>query len=156
MSDCCWTTSLLFYIGLAVVLKLLYKLGCFVNRNYVRKGHDAQERYGKDSWVFVTGATGGIGLETCKYAAKEKGLNVILAGRNPEKLKQCQKEVEAANPKIKTKTVKLDFDESNDISYYQKVVDEVKDLDVSILVNNAGVMYMGAFENITCEQIKQM
>lgn len=104
----------------------------------------------------VTGATAGIGFEICRYAAKEKNLNVVLVGRNIDKLKQCQKEIQDANPKIQTRTLKLDFNESTELSYYQNAADEVKDLDISIFVNNAGVMHLEPFESLTLEQIKEM
>jgi short-subunit dehydrogenase len=60
-------------------------------------------------------------------------------------LKKIEKEVKKVNPKIETKLVSLDFNESTEVSYYQRVCDEVKDLDVSILINNAGVMPLAKY-----------
>lgn len=152
--DCC-LTSLVYYVGLIVVLQLVIKIGYFINRNFVRQGYNTEERYGKNSWIAVTGATSGIGKEICKYTAKEKNLNVVLIGRNPEKLKKAEAEVKAANSKIKTKTYQFDFNQSTDVETYQKVSDDLKDLDISIFVNNAGIMPLGAWKDLTAETVKE-
>ncbi len=44
------------------------------------------ERYGANSWALVTGASDGIGKGFCQELAN-KGFNIILIARNPEKLK---------------------------------------------------------------------
>ncbi|CAI2375417.1 unnamed protein product [Moneuplotes crassus] len=157
MTDCdCCITKAVFYIGLLFVLQCLIKFAYFINRNFVRKGHDVHERYGKDSWIAVTGATSGIGKELCLHAAKEKGLNVVIIGRNPEKLKATEAEVKKANPKIKTKTYRFDFNDSTSIDEYQKLSDDLKDLDISIFVNNAGLMPLHYWKDFPLEAIKEI
>lgn len=61
-----------------------------------------------------------------------------------------------ANGKVKTKTCILDFTESTDVSHYQHLSDELKDLDISIIVNNAGIMEFGSFLDFQIEDIKKM
>ena len=118
-SWCCFTAC--FYkaaliIGTIVILRMALAIAFSINRKFFRKGYDFHERYGKDSYVLVTGATAGIGLEIWKYAA-EKGINVLLAGRSKEKLEKAESTVLKVNPKIKTKTVQIDFNKSTDLSY---------------------------------------
>jgi short-subunit dehydrogenase len=156
LMDLCSISNLVYFLGLAVLVKGLAKFGFFVNRWFVRKPHDVHERYGKDSWILVTGATAGIGLGICKYAASDKNLNVVLVGRNSDKLKKSEQEVKEANPKIKTKTLVLDFNASTDLEYYYKALEPVKDLDISIIVNNAGVASICDLEEVTQESLKEM
>jgi short-subunit dehydrogenase len=156
LMDFCTINNLVYFFGLVVLVKGLARFGFFVNRWFVRKPHDVHERYGKDSWILVTGATAGIGLEICKYAASDKNMNVVLVGRNSDKLNKCELEVKEANPKIKTKTLVLDFNASTDLDYYYKALEPVKNLDISIIVNNAGVMNVCGFDEVTQELLKEM
>ena len=82
-------------------------------------------------------------------------MNVILVGRNPEKLENSEKLVKNANKDIQTRCVVFDFNKSREASHYQDLFDKVKDLDISIVVNNAGVLYFGRFKDLTNEQIIQ-
>jgi FlaA1/EpsC-like NDP-sugar epimerase len=75
------------FVGLVKIIGALVRLGLALRRKYARQPFDLVERYGKGSWVFVTGSTRGIGLQYCKYIA-EHGLNVILTGRNKEILEK--------------------------------------------------------------------
>lgn len=50
------------------------------------------QRYGKNAWVIVTGASDGIGKQFClKFG--EIGFNIILIGRNQQKLDDVAKEL---------------------------------------------------------------
>jgi len=154
-SDSCCLTTAVYYVGLIVVLRLLLSIAFSIYRNFVRKGHDLHQRYGTDSWVLVTGATAGIGFQICRYAA-EKGLNVVISGRDKDKLVKCEKEIQAVNPKIKTRTLRLDFNETQDVKHYHRVADEVADLDIALLVNNAGVLHCRPFTEILASDVMEM
>lgn len=82
-------------------------------------------------------------------------MNVVLSGRNMNKLKKAEEEVKKVS-KVQTKLLKIDFNESTDIDFYQSVVEQVADIDVSILINNAGVMYCKPFPNSTYEELKDI
>ena len=135
---CCWYYLFLF-VGLFSVGSFLYTLSKAIYRNLLRKPLDFEERYGKGSWAFVTGATSGIGLAMCKDLAG-KGFNIVLAGRSKEKLKIAEKEVKDTCKNIKTRGVIFDLNESNEIRYFDKIYAQVEDLDISIFINNAGVL----------------
>ena len=74
----------------------------------------------------------------CKDLA-EKGLNIVLAGRSKERLDAAEKEVKATCKSVQTRWVLVDLNESMEVNFFDKVFNQVKDLDISILVNNAGV-----------------
>ena len=55
----------------------------------------------------------------------------------------AQRAIQGVNPKCEVKLVEFDFTETTDhaVEWYQKgIIDKIKDLDISILINNAGYM----------------
>ncbi|EER22907.1 oxidoreductase,short chain dehydrogenase, putative [Coccidioides posadasii C735 delta SOWgp] len=93
----------------------------------------------KGSWALVTGASDGIGKEYALQIAR-KGYNIILVSRSASKLSAVASEITSANPNILTKTVSMDFSENNDEDY-EKLKDIIKDLEISILINNVGLSH---------------
>jgi len=92
------------------------------------------------SWAVVTGSTDGIGKAYAKELAR-KGLNILLISRSVEKLKETQSEIETAtNNKVSVKTLAVDFSTA-DKATYQRIQNELKSIDLGILVNNVGVSY---------------
>ncbi|KAM3927295.1 very-long-chain 3-oxoacyl-CoA reductase-B-like [Leptodactylus fuscus] len=93
------------------------------------------KKYG--GWAVVTGATDGIGKAYAEELAK-RGFDIVLISRTLEKLKRVAKEIEQKT-KRKTKVIQLDFTGGPEI--YPKVEQELKSLDIGILVNNVGMIY---------------
>ena len=75
--------------------------------------------------ALVTGATSGIGLETAIRLA-ESGIHVTAAGRRKEKLIELQN-------KISCDIIEIDVREQ------EKIYSEFGELEIDILINNAGV-----------------
>ena len=113
------------------------------------------ERYGKNTWVLVTGASDGIGKAFCEEFARI-GFNVCLLARNMEKLKNVQEIIQKLNPNIKTKIVIADLAKSYDDNLIAHMTEETKDLDVSILVNNAGITIFKDFVSMTTDDVKEI
>jgi len=117
-------------------------------------------RYGEDSWAVITGSTDGIGKAAAIYLARQ-GFNIVLVSRTLAKLQTVAKEVEAeatkAGKKIKTKVISNDwtknFDAETHTSMYQQ---HLKDLDISILINNVGMADAGDFTDLSEQQIHNM
>lgn len=85
--------------------------------------------------VLITGATSGIG-EGCAKKFAQGGYNLILTGRNKEKLSQLKAELEAEGSEVLT----LAFD----IRDRQAAADAVRSLPdtwqkIDVLINNAGL-----------------
>ena len=96
------------------------------------------EKYG--SWVLITGASSGIGKEYAKQLAA-KQLNIILVARRQERLEALAKELNSAY-QIETKVIIADLATDDGI---QHVIDGTSDLEVGLLINNAGVEDSGHF-----------
>ena len=74
---------------LKVVLHLLYMIYKYLLMQLV--SNNLYLRYGsmnKRSWVLVTGATDGIGKAMCKVLASKYKFDIVMVGRNKEKLEK--------------------------------------------------------------------
>ncbi|KAK6537034.1 hypothetical protein TWF281_001236 [Arthrobotrys megalospora] len=86
----------------------------------------------------VTGAAGGIGLETCILFVKE-GASVILADINPEALEKATAIVRHFNADAKIKNVVCDVSNEESVQKLVASADEWGGVDV--MFNNAGIMH---------------
>lgn len=126
----------LFTIGSFTVLRTLLGVLKWVYVSFLRPAKNLK-KYG--SWAVVTGPTDGIGKGFAFQLAR-KGLNLILVGRNPDKLKDVSDSIKAKNGSTQIKTVVVDF--SGDLDEGVKRVQEaIEGLDVGVLINNVGVSY---------------
>ncbi|MCZ4282272.1 SDR family oxidoreductase [Kiloniella laminariae] len=101
----------------------------------------------KNRTVLVTGATSGVGLATVQ-TLKSSGYNVVLTGRNPDKVAECAQ---------KTGTSGYVLDVSSETSC-SKVVAQVEQEVGPLwgLVNNAGIWLEGNFETHTPADIRSV
>lgn len=88
----------------------------------------------------VTGANGGLGLETAKVLAT-KGATVVMAVRNQEKAAAAVEEIRAAAPQASLELVPLDLGSlaSVEAAATQILAGHER---IDLLINNAGVMAM--------------
>lgn len=86
----------------------------------------------------VTGANGGLGLETARVLAA-KGTHVVLAARNPQKTAQAIDLITQRTPGAQLTAVPLDLGSLASVAdAAAAILDQVPRVDV--LINNAGVM----------------
>ncbi len=90
-----------------------------------------KEKYGP--WALITGTSSGIGKEYALLLAAN-GLHIILVARNKEKLMLLEKEI-ATTYKVKTKVIVADLTQEEGVDL---VKNETSNLEVGLLVNNAG------------------
>lgn len=100
--------------------------------------------------VLISGPTSGIGFEMAKIFS-ENGFNLILVGRNKEKLEKISKELE--NEKCKCEIIVADL---SDPKSSKKIFEQTKDHEVEILVNNAGFGLYGEFLETDLEKEIEM
>lgn len=109
---------------------------------------------GQTSWAVITGATGGIGEAYCKLFARE-GLNIVAIARSVDNLQQLKTELTTLNPSVQVKLVQVDFAQEYNYAVLQDKLKELKELDVSILVNNVGVSDCSVFHDMNTAKIFQ-
>ena len=116
---------------------------------------DHLERYGgKGTWALVTGASDGIGLEFCMQLARQ-GFNIVLVSRSQDKLESVIAG-DLSQFGVKTRIVVADFSQKTNMEFYNDILCKVSDLDIGLVVVNAGVMNHGGFEKIETEKLQQM
>ena len=116
---------------------------------------DLATRYGRYTWAVITGASDGIGKAFAFELAKRE-FNIVLVGRNEEKLKNVEKELLAQYPKTQTRVVVKDFSLAYEEGFAEEIYQKIKDLDISILINNAGQSIRGYYHDISLSEIRNV
>jgi 17beta-estradiol 17-dehydrogenase / very-long-chain 3-oxoacyl-CoA reductase len=98
----------------------------------------------KNNWAIVTGSTSGIGEEFSNFLS-ENNFNLILFGRNQDKLNDIKINLEKINQHSLIKIYKFDFSED---SFYSKenfdyLRSEFSGKNLKILINNVGETTFG-------------
>lgn len=106
-------------------------------------------RYGE--WALVTGASSGIGAELARQIAAD-GMNVVLSARRSDRLARLASELEKAHG-IATRVVVADLAEREGQAV---LLDAVADLEIGLLVNNAGLGYQGRFDLQDGERLRRL
>ncbi len=100
---------------------------------------DLRTRY--PGWALVTGGSSGIGFGFSEALAKA-GFDVVLVARSEARLREAATAI-AERHRVKTRAVVQDLAAPNAA---QKLFDSVRDLEIGVLVNNAGTGWIGRFE----------
>jgi short-subunit dehydrogenase len=98
-----------------------------------------RQRYGE--WALVTGASSGIGLEFARALARD-GVSCVLTARREDRLRSLAREIEQAHG-VATRVVVADLADPHGVD---RVLSTVADLEVSVLINNAGFGYAGRLD----------
>jgi short-subunit dehydrogenase len=106
-----------------------------------------KKKYGP--WALVTGASSGIGKALSTQLAGN-GLNIVAVARNADNLNKLKKELEHSY-NINVKTIAADLSNSKS---YELINEQTKDLDIGLLIANAGTENNGLFSDneITSEE----
>ena len=95
-------------------------------------------RYGP--WALITGASHGLGAEFARQLAA-LGLNVVLVARSADELQARADELERT-ASVRTRAVPLDLSQDDAV---ERLIAATADLEVGLLVNNAGISIVGPF-----------
>ena len=87
----------------------------------------------------ITGPTDGIG-KAFAFQLARKGLNLVLVGRNPDKLKDVSDSIRTKYGNTQVKNVVVDFAGDLDEGV-GRIKEAIEGLDVGVLINNVGVSY---------------
>ncbi|MFT4940312.1 MAG: short-subunit dehydrogenase [Paraglaciecola sp.] len=110
-------------------------------------GNSMKELKGK--WALVTGASSGIGADLARLYAKA-GCHLIITARREQRLAELKKELSQQN-NIQIEIIQNDLSTETGP---QELFDAVEDkkIQVSILVNNAGIALSGKFSDIPLDK----
>lgn len=91
-------------------------------------------------WALVTGASSGIGAEFVRQLAPS-GVNFILAARRKERMQELSRDIKDKYG-VEAKIIETDLSTE---SGWQRVVSECENLEIGLLINNAGIQTHGSF-----------
>ena len=129
-------------LGKAISLYLLLKFADFVWFYFLRPS-DGYKRYqrGPQSYAVITGATDGIGKSLAKDLYR-KGFNVIVHGRNEQKLTATVAEIKALR---EDGTVEYFVaDATSPHVDFTEIAGRFDDLNITVFINNVGGTYLEA------------
>lgn len=102
-------------------------------------------------WALVTGASAGIGREFARQAAAS-GLDVVLVARRAERLEDVAAEL-TERYGARTRVVPLDLGREGILGPVREATD---DLDVGLLISNAGTGNPGPFISLPHERLREI
>ena len=109
------------------------------------------DKYLYGPWALVTGASSGIGEEFARHAAAN-GINVVLVARREERLKEVAAEL-TARYDIQARAVAVDLGRDG---FLDRVTEATDDLDIGLLVSNAGAGNPGPFISLPRERLREI
>jgi len=137
-------------IGFVRLLMYLIRVG--------EKRSGMVEKYGYGSYALVTGCTEGIG-RAFVFELARLGFNIVLLSRNKTKLEDLSKEIKKRyGENVKVHIEVKDFTEGDGLNrdYFPGLVERIKHLDISILVNNVGIDLIERFDEQKLEELKHL
>ncbi len=102
-------------------------------------------------WALITGANSGIGAAFADELAA-RGYNIVLVGRQKTAIAQAARDLIQKHA-IQTQEVIVDLSAPD---FLRQISDQTSDLDIGLLVSNAGGDAMGALLRIELPKLKQM
>jgi short-subunit dehydrogenase len=99
-------------------------------------------------WALVTGASRGLGAEFARQLAA-KGLNLVLAARSEDRLKELAYVLEHEY-NIAVKIIVIDLSREDLLDPIKKTTDS---LEIGLLVNNAGLSTVGFFLDMSADYL---
>ncbi|KAL2246878.1 very-long-chain 3-oxoacyl-CoA reductase 1-like [Sesamum indicum] len=123
-------------LGFFSTLKFSLSFLKWVYVNFLRPGKNLK-KYG--SWALITGPTDGIG-KAFAFQLARKGLNLVLVGRNPDKLKEVSESIKSKYGSTQIKNVVVDFSGDLDDGV-SRIKEAIQGLEIGVLINNVGVSY---------------
>jgi len=103
-----------------------------------RLGHWSSPAPLSQRWVVITGATSGLGLFTARAAA-ELGANLVLVGRDQDRLRRTRDEMRASCPSVRIEGLVADMASLADVRRLAGELTAITPV-IDVLVHNAGAI----------------
>ena len=140
-----WAGGLLGFMPIAALAVALWR----ARDAFGRRRGSLRQRYGE--WALVTGASAGIGAEFARALARD-GLSCVLVARREDRLKLLAEELERHH-RVATRVVAIDLTQPGASN---ALADRVADLEIGLLVNNAGFGGSGRFDKVATTRLEEM
>ena len=107
------------------------------------------EKYGP--WALVTGASSGLGAEFARQLAA-RGLNTILVARRQDRMEALAAEIQQTW-RVHTRIISVDLTADGAC---KRVAEQTEDLEIGLLINNAGYGLYGAYQDQDPDRLVNM
>jgi 17beta-estradiol 17-dehydrogenase / very-long-chain 3-oxoacyl-CoA reductase len=135
---------LLALIGTIWASLFIYKIFSFICIYFLRRSkilvyHHHHHNSSAPPWAIITGSSDGIGKQYA-YELAKLNFNIVLHGRNATKLHHVRTELHDSFPHLSFRVIVADASKSGPeaTSHIKEIVDSLRDLHVTILINNVG------------------
>jgi short-subunit dehydrogenase len=98
----------------------------------------------KGQWALITGASGGMGADFARQLGA-KGFHLVLTARRQKEMEELGREIQSSCPEVQIKILSGDLGNK---AFRTELMQATKDIDIHVLVNNAGFGAYGAFDAI--------
>jgi uncharacterized protein len=106
----------------------------------------------KGQWVWVTGASSGLGRELASQLANHHGANVVISARRADRLEALKTELEASAG-VEVRSLVVDLSVPADI---ERAIATVKEMNLAAVILNAGVGHLGFHHELSWEDFQSM
>lgn len=140
-------------IGTVATVPLFYRLLSFVHLYFIQPSKLPRYLHaGENTYALVTGASDGIGVELVRQLLA-RGFNVILHGRNLDKLSRIQQDLSKQFPSRRTAIIAATADDPlNSVPKIEKLVRDIEKQGghLTVLINNVGgtLMYGPTYRSL--------
>jgi short-subunit dehydrogenase len=110
----------------------------------LRKPQNLRSKYNAQ-WALVTGASSGIGYAATRALASQ-GLGIIAVALDEPALDNAMQALRRDFPGISFRRVGVSLADNNSSTYMTEIESATSDIDVQIVVNNAGFVVTGFFD----------
>ena len=126
------------FIGISLIITAYasFRISQFLYLYFLRSTSVSRYQHRPDVWALVTGASDGIGYAFAEELSR-RGFNIILHGRNPQKLDNVKANLNRLFPIIKIRIFIADLTEDS-IAPITKLAAEINDFPLTVLINNVG------------------
>ncbi|KEG12099.1 putative short-chain dehydrogenase [Trypanosoma grayi] len=151
LDDAVWTSLWYASVIMGLISLMTYLVGVAVQNLAMRFPQNLKSKYGAE-WGVVTGASSGIGKAIAEKLAQQE-INVVLIALDDPLLNNTFTELQKRYPQRSFRKVGVNLGEES-MRYMSPIIDVTKDLDVSLLFNNAGYISTGLFAETGIERLR--
>jgi 17beta-estradiol 17-dehydrogenase / very-long-chain 3-oxoacyl-CoA reductase len=124
-------------LGLLLTLYSFWGVLDFIWFHYLRPKSYTRFLHGPKPYALITGATDGIGRSTAELLYTN-GFNLILHGRNEEKMKRVVEKIRGVSPESGLDVRYFIADAGRPDAGFNEIAKRFEDLDITLFVNNVG------------------